>query len=226
MRLRGLTKTFRADAAPVRALRGLDLDVADGEFLAIMGPSGCGKSTLLNVIAGLEAPDSGTIEIGEEHLDGRDDGWLARFRCRNIGLVFQFFNLIDDVCALDNLLLPAALAAQSRREADRQARETLALLGLGNRGRDTPAVMSGGERQRLAIARALINSPRLLLADEPTGALDSAGGAEILDLFRRLHGTGQTIVMVTHSPEVAAGATRIVHMRDGVVAPEGDVARP
>ncbi|MGQ0463885.1 MAG: ABC transporter ATP-binding protein [Sporichthyaceae bacterium] len=217
VKLRGLRKTFRADTAPVRALRGLDLDVADGEFLAIMGPSGCGKSTLLNVIAGLEPPDEGTVEICGESLDGRPDPWLARFRCRNVGLVFQFFNLIDDVAALDNLLLPAALAGRQRRDAERQARETLALLGLGDRGRDVPAVMSGGERQRLAIARALINRPRLLLADEPTGALDSAGGAEILDLFRRLHGTGQTIVMVTHSREVAAGATRIVHMRDGVL---------
>jgi putative ABC transport system ATP-binding protein len=225
VRVRGARRTFTAELAPVRALRGVDLDVADGEFMAVMGPSGCGKSTLLNVIAGLDRLDDGTIEVAGQRIDGRDENWLAKFRRHHIGIVFQFFNLLDGVSALDNIVLPAVLGGMRRRPAESRARELLDLLGLGDRTAQVPAVLSGGQRQRLAIARALVNSPTLLLADEPSGALDTEGGVEILELFRRLHETGQTIIMVTHSPEVAAGAERQVVLRDGQIATDSAVER-
>jgi putative ABC transport system ATP-binding protein len=215
VRVHGVRRTFTAELAPVRALRGIDLDVAPGEFLAVTGPSGCGKSTLLNIIAGLDAVDDGTVEVSGQRIDGRDEAWLARFRRHHIGIVFQFFNLLDGVSALDNIVLPGMIGGMRRRSAESRARELLDLLGLGDRAEQVPAVLSGGQRQRLAIARALVNSPTLLLADEPTGALDSDGGAEVLELFRRLHHGGQTIIMVTHSPDVAAGAERRIELRDG-----------
>jgi putative ABC transport system ATP-binding protein len=221
VKVRGARRTFAAELAPVRALRGVDLDVAAGEFVAVMGPSGCGKSTLLNVIAGLDRVDDGTVEVAGERIDGRDEDWLAKFRRHHIGIVFQFFNLLDGVSALDNIVLPGVLGGMRRRAAESRARDLLDLLGLGDRAQQVPAVLSGGQRQRLAIARALVNEPTLLLADEPTGALDSDGGLEVLELFRRLHDDGQTIVMVTHSPDVAAGAKRHVRMRDGLVVDDG-----
>jgi len=217
VRLRGVRKTFAAELAPVRALRGVDLDVARGEFVAVMGPSGCGKSTMLNLVAGLDTADEGTVEVAGELVSGRDEDWLARFRRHHVGIVFQFFNLIDGVSALDNLVLPAVIGGARRRAAEARGRDLLDLLGLGDRTEQVPAVLSGGQRQRLAVARALVNEPTLLLADEPTGALDSDGGLEILELFRRLHSEGQTIVLVTHSEDVAAGASRVVTLRDGRV---------
>ena len=213
--VRQARRTYAADLAPVRALRGVDLDVAVGEFVAVTGPSGCGKSTLLNMIAGLDTLDEGTIEVAGERIDGRDEDWLATFRRHHVGIVFQFFNLLDGVSALDNLVLPGVLGGRRRRAAESRARDVLDLLGLGDRAEQIPAVLSGGQRQRLAIARALVNEPTLLLADEPTGALDTEGGLEILELFRRLHAGGQTIVLVTHAADVAAGAARQVRMRDG-----------
>jgi putative ABC transport system ATP-binding protein len=219
--VRGARRTFAAELAPVRALRGVDLDVGHGEFVAVMGPSGCGKSTLLNVIAGLDRVDEGTIEVAGQRVDGRDEDWLARFRRHHVGIVFQLLNLLDGVSALDNLVLPAILGGMRRKAAESRARDLLDLLGLGDRVQQVPAVLSGGQRQRLAIARALVNEPTLLLADEPTGALDTEGGLEVLELFRRLHDDGQTIVMVTHSADVAAGAERQVHLRDGLVVAGG-----
>jgi putative ABC transport system ATP-binding protein len=213
--IRGVRKTFQAEVAPVRALRGLDLDLGQGEFAAVMGPSGCGKSTLLNVVAGLDIVDEGTITVAGETVTGRDENWLARFRRRHIGIVFQFFNLIDGTTALDNIALPAVIAGMRRRAAETRARDLLDLLGLSDKASAVPAVLSGGQRQRLAIARALVNDPSLLLADEPTGALDSDGGQEVLELFRRLHDDGQTILMVTHSADVAAGASRVIRLQDG-----------
>jgi putative ABC transport system ATP-binding protein len=215
VRVRGARRTFAADLAPVRALRGVDLDVAVGEFLAITGPSGCGKSTLLNVIAGLDVVDDGTIEVAGERIDNRDQAWLARFRRHHVGIVFQFFNLLEGISALDNIVLPGMIGGLRRKVAEARARELLDLLSLGDRAQQVPAVLSGGQRQRLAIARALVSSPTLLLADEPTGALDSDGGAEVLELFRRLHNGGQTVLMVTHSADVAAGADRRIELRDG-----------
>jgi len=215
--IRGVRKTFQAELAPVRALRGVDLDVDAGELVAVMGPSGCGKSTLLQLIAGLETANEGSIVIAGEEITGRSADWLAQMRRRHIGIVFQFFNLLDRMTALENVTMPAVLAGARRREATARARDLLDLLGLGDKATAMPPTLSGGQRQRLAIARALANDPTLLLADEPTGALDTDGGAEILELFRRLHADGRTIVMVTHDLAVAAGAGRIAHMRDGVV---------
>jgi putative ABC transport system ATP-binding protein len=220
----GLRKTFEAELAPVRALRGVDLDVARGEFVAIMGPSGCGKSTLLNLVAGLDTPDEGEITIADELITGRREDDLARMRRRHIGIVFQFFNLLEGMTVLENVVLPAVIAGTKRRPAETRARDMLDLLGLSDKARQLPGVLSGGQRQRLAIARALANEPTMLLADEPTGALDTAGGHEVLELFKRLHADGQTILMVTHNDEVAAAGDRIIRMRDGRVESDGVTA--
>src|SRR3954466_3004232 len=215
--VRAVRKTFEADLAPVRALRGVDLDIAAGEFVAIMGPSGCGKSTLLNLVAGLDVADEGEITIAGEAVTGRNEDELARMRRRHIGIVFQFFNLLESMTVLENVVLPAVIAGTKRKPAETRARDMLDLLGLGDKAKQMPGVLSGGQRQRLAIARALANEPTLVLADEPTGALDSEGGQEILELFSRLHADGQTILMVTHDDDVAAAADRIVRMRDGKI---------
>jgi putative ABC transport system ATP-binding protein len=213
--MRGVRKTFEAENAPVRALRGVDLRIGGGEFVALMGPSGCGKSTLLNLVAGLDTADEGEISVAGEPVTGRGEDDLARLRRRHIGLVFQFFNLLEGMTVLENVTLPAVIAGRRRKMAETRARDLLDLLGISDKAGAVPGVLSGGQRQRLAIARALANEPTLLLADEPTGALDSAGGEEIIELLRRLHAGGQTIVMVTHDPGVAAAAGRVVRMRDG-----------
>jgi putative ABC transport system ATP-binding protein len=219
--VRGLRKTYEAEGAPVRALRGTDLTMARGEFMAVMGPSGCGKSTLLNMVAGLDSADEGTIVLDGETITGRSEDDLARMRRRHIGIVFQFFNLLEGMSVLENVALPAIVAGRKRKVAETRARDLLDLLGLSDKAKAAPGVLSGGQRQRLAIARALANEPTLVLADEPTGALDSEGGREVMELFRRLHAGGQTILLVTHDDDVAAAAERIVQMRDGrVVVPD------
>ncbi len=210
-------KTFEADQAPVRALRGLDFAMAPGEFVAVMGPSGCGKSTMLNLVAGLDSVDEGEIVLGDERIHDMDEDQLAHMRRRHIGIVFQFFNLLEGMTVLENVALPAMIAGLKRKPAETRARDLLDLLGVSDKAKELPGVLSGGQRQRLAIARALANEPTLVLADEPTGALDSEGGQEILELFRRLHGDGQTILMVTHDDDVAVAADRIVRMKDGRV---------
>ena len=212
---RGVRKTYEAENAPVRALRGVDLVVPHGEFIALMGPSGCGKSTLLNLVAGLDTPDEGSIFVAGEEVTGRSEDDLARLRRRHIGIVFQFFNLLDGMTVLENVALPAVIAGRSRRNAESRARDLLDLLGIAEKAGSVPGVLSGGQRQRLAIARALANEPTLLLADEPTGALDSEGGLEVAELLGRLHESGQTILLVTHDAGVAASAQRIVQMHDG-----------
>jgi putative ABC transport system ATP-binding protein len=215
--VRGVRRTFEAENAPVRALRGTDFSMRRGEFVAIMGPSGCGKSTLLNLVAGLDQADEGTILLADEEVTGKSEDDLARMRRKHIGIVFQFFNLLEGMSALENVTLPAVVAGRSRKAAETRARDLLDLLGIADKADKAPGVLSGGQRQRLSIARALANEPTLLLADEPTGSLDSTGGDEVLELFRRLHAGGQTIVLVTHDDHVAAAADRIVRMRDGRV---------
>jgi putative ABC transport system ATP-binding protein len=222
--VRGAYRTFEKDTAPVRALRGADLLVSRGEFVAVMGPSGCGKSTLLNVIAGLDLPDEGEVVIAGESLAGMDENQLAIMRRRHVGIVFQFFNLLEGMTVLENVVMPAVIAGRKRKSAESRARDLLDLLGIGDKAKQAPGVLSGGQRQRLAIARALANEPTLVLADEPTGALDSEGGEEVLELFRRLHQGGQTILMVTHDQPVADAASRIVRMKDGRVVDDGVAA--
>jgi putative ABC transport system ATP-binding protein len=215
LQIRDLRVRFDVDSVPLHAIRSVSLSVAHGEYVAIMGPSGCGKSTLLNVIAGLIKPSGGEVVLAAERLTGRSEDELAALRRRHVGIVFQFFNLLEGMTAFENVVLAGLIAGLARRAADRRAQELLAMLGLGDRARLLPTGLSGGQRQRLAIARALANEPTLLLADEPTGALDSDGAAEIMELFSGLHRGGQTIVLVTHDAGVAATAQRLVLMRDG-----------
>jgi putative ABC transport system ATP-binding protein len=206
---------FHSRKGQFHALRDINLSVATGEFVTLIGHSGCGKSTLLNLVAGLELPDEGTIMVADEEVTGRGEDDLARLRRKHIGIIFQFFNLLEGMTVLENVALPAVIAGRKRRMAETRARDLLDLLGIGDKAAAAPGVLSGGQRQRLAIARALANEPTLLLADEPTGALDSDGGHEVIELLGRLHTGGQTIVLVTHDAEVAAAAQRIVRMLDG-----------
>jgi putative ABC transport system ATP-binding protein len=214
-------RTFDQDTAPVRALRGAHLRVQTGEFVAVMGPSGCGKSTMLNLVAGLDVPDEGDVVIAGGSLNGMDESALAIMRRRHIGIVFQFFNLLEGMTVLENVVMPAVIAGSRRKAAEARAGDLLDLLGIGDKAKQSPEVLSGGQRQRLAIARALANEPTIVLADEPTGSLDSDGGAEVLELFRRLHQGGQTILLVTHDQPVADAAERIVLMKDGQVESDG-----
>ncbi len=202
----------------VAALRGVDLTVRHGEFVAVTGPSGCGKSTLLNLLGGLDRPTAGEVRLGGERLDDAGEARRAKLRRRELGFVFQFFNLIGNLTVADNVELPALLAGVPTREARRRAAELLERLALADVGPRVPGDLSGGQQQRVAIARALVNRPALLLADEPTGALDSRTGAEILDLFEDLVSRGHTLVVVTHEPAVAARSPRVVAMKDGLVS--------
>ena len=220
IRLDGVTKTYQADVAP--ALADVSMEVAAGEVVAVMGPSGSGKSTLLNLIAGLDRPTTGTVTVAGRRIDSLSESALARFRARHVGIIFQFFNLLDDLTVEDNVLLPAQLAGASRRQARARAGELLARMGIEEHRDAYPARLSGGQRQRVAIARALVNSPELLLADEPTGALDSATGQEIGNLLRQLNEGGQTLVLVTHDRTLAERyAARTVQLVDGQVATVG-----
>jgi putative ABC transport system ATP-binding protein len=224
VRTKDLRKTYESEGVPVRALRGVDMTIAAAEFVAVMGPSGCGKSTLLNLIAGLDKATDGEIWLADNTLSDKDENQLARLRRKHIGIVFQFFNLLEGMSVLENVTLPAIIAGSSRKSAETRARDLLDLLGLSDKAKNAPGVLSGGQRQRLAIARALANQPTLLLADEPTGSLDSAGGAEVLELFKRLHDDGQTIMLVTHDPKVASAADRIIQLADGRIAGEAEPA--
>ena len=219
--VRQVYRTFERETAPVRALRGADLDIGRSEFVAVMGPSGCGKSTLLNIVAGLDTADEGDVSVAGQPLIGKSESELAIMRRQHIGIVFQFFNLLEGMTALENVLMPALIAGRKRKASETRARDLLDLLGIADKAKQSPAALSGGQRQRLAIARALANEPTLLLADEPTGALDSEGGDEVLELFTRLHAGGQTILLVTHDQPVADAAQRIVRMKDGRVVDDG-----
>jgi len=217
IRLSGVTKTYQAGGPP--ALDDVSMGVAAGEVVAIMGPSGSGKSTLLNLVAGVDRPSTGTVTVAGRRIDTLGEGALARFRARHVGIIFQFFNLLDDLTVEDNVLLPAQLAGASRRQARARAGELLERMDIAQHRDAYPARLSGGQRQRVAIARALVNSPELLLADEPTGALDSTAGQEIGRLLRELNAGGQTLVLVTHDPALAQRyAARTVRLVDGQVA--------
>ena len=212
---------------PRAAIDGVSVRIDPGEAVAIMGPSGSGKSTLLNLIAGMDRPTSGSVRVGDERVDMLSEAGAARFRRRQVGMIFQFFNLLDDMTVIDNVLLPAQLGGVKAREARRRADELLDRLRISHRRDAYPARLSGGERQRVAIARALINSPSLLLADEPTGAVDSATGDEIGALLLALNAAGQTLILVTHSPELAHRyARRVVHIADGRIASDTAVTLP
>jgi putative ABC transport system ATP-binding protein len=217
IRLNDVTKRYDSDGQP--AVDRVRLEVAPGEAVAVMGPSGSGKSTLLNLIAGLDRPTSGTVTVAGERVDALSETGVARFRRRHIGMIFQFFNLLDDLTVADNVLLPAQLAGVARAQARSRVDELLAALRI-ERHRDAyPGRLSGGERQRVAIARALVNRPALLLADEPTGALDTATGEDIGELLLDLNRTGQSLVLVTHNPGLAARyASRTIQLVDGRVA--------
>jgi putative ABC transport system ATP-binding protein len=222
IQLTEVTKRYAAGGVP--ALNRISLQVTAGEAVAVMGPSGSGKSTLLNLIAGLDKPSEGTVAVAGQRIDTLSETRLARYRRIQVGMIFQFFNLLDDLTVLDNVLLPAQLAGTPRRKARARAGELLEQLGI-DRYRDTyPGRLSGGERQRVAIARALINDPAVLLADEPTGAVDTTTGQEIGQLLLDLNAGGQTLVLVTHSPDLAARyAKRTVRLVDGEVASDSAV---
>ena len=220
IRLDGVTKTYQAGAPP--AVAEVSMNVAAGEVVAVMGPSGSGKSTLLNLIAGLDRPTIGRVTVAGRRIDNLSETALARFRARHVGIIFQFFNLLDDLTVEDNVLLPAQLAGASRRQARVRAGELLARMGIDRYRNEYPARMSGGQRQRVAIARALVNAPELLLADEPTGALDTATGQEIGKLLRQVNRDGQTLVLVTHDRALAERyAARTVQLVDGQLAHSG-----
>ena len=214
---RGLVRRYPGEPAPVRAVDGVDLLVEPGETVSVMGPSGCGKSTLLHLLGGLERPDEGEIHLGGRRVDGLSETEWAVLRRRMGGFVFQAFHLVDELTAIENVELPALLAGTGRRAARQRAQELLDRLGVGTRAGHLPDRLSGGERQRVAVARAVINEPLVVLADEPTGNLDSHATGEILGLFSDLGTAGQTLLIVTHDARVAATADRLLTMRDGAI---------
>jgi putative ABC transport system ATP-binding protein len=225
---RSLAKTYDTGGAKVLALRGVDLAIERGEFVAIMGPSGCGKSTLLNLLAGLDRPTAGEVWLDGERIDRLSETELARLRRRKIGFVFQFFNLVPTLSAVENVELPLLLVGRRRKDARRSANELMAELGIGDKHAAAAVQLSGGQQQRVALARALANTPDIVLGDEPTGNLDSAAAREVLALLRGARDRGQTLLLVTHDARVAAAADRVVTLRDGLVSDETELqpARP
>jgi putative ABC transport system ATP-binding protein len=220
---RGLAKTYDTGGAQVLGLRGVDLSIERGEFVAVMGPSGCGKSTLLNLLAGLDRPTAGEVWLDGERIDQLSETELARLRRRKVGFVFQFFNLVPTLSAIENVELPLLLVGRRRRDARRSATQLLAELGVGDRPDAPPLLLSGGQQQRVALARALANAPDIVLGDEPTGNLDSAATRDVLGLLRTARDRGQTLLIVTHDARVAAAADRIVRLRDGLVSAETEL---
>ncbi|MES2296905.1 MAG: ABC transporter ATP-binding protein [Pseudomonadota bacterium] len=218
IKLTGIRKTYRQGGNDIRALDGIDLAIAPGEFVAIMGPSGSGKSTLLNVLGALDRPDQGSYRLGSDEVGALDDDAASSLRNRRIGFVFQSFHLLPRLTVLENVLLPQRYASAPDGAAEQRARALLERIGLGQRMTHRPGELSGGQLQRAAIARALLNEPALLLADEPTGNLDSKSAIDVLALLAELNAAGQTLVMVTHDPDIAASAGRTIHLRDGRIA--------
>ena len=215
-----LTKVYDAEGVAVQALRGIDLAISPGEFVAVMGPSGCGKSTLLHLFGGLDSPTTGEIHLVGDRIDNLNESQRAVLRRRQIGIVFQFFNLIGNLTAADNIELPALVAGFSYSEARRQRETLLHELGIADKANTVPSKLSGGEQQRVALARALINRPAVLLADEPTGNLNTLIANDVLKLLQQYNSQGQTILLVTHSARVASIADRVIYLRDGQISDE------
>jgi putative ABC transport system ATP-binding protein len=220
MRARALGKEYGKGAALVRAVDQVDLDIERGETVAIVGPSGCGKSTLLHLLGGLERPTRGELRLAGQRIDQMSETALARLRRHSVGFVFQAFHLVDELSAVENVELPALLTGTPPRAARRRAAELLEQVGLADRAGHLPSALSGGQCQRVAIARALVGEPLVVLADEPTGNLDSAATIDVLRLFDGLRSAGQTLVIVTHDSRIAATADRLISMRDGVLVDE------
>ena len=220
LRARAVRKHYGKGEGLVRAVDGVDLDVAPGETVAVMGPSGCGKSTLLHLLGGLDRPSDGEVWLAGRRLDELGERALARMRRTDVGFVFQAFHLMDECTAVENVELPALLAGSSPRAARRRATDLLERVGLADRAGFLPSALSGGQRQRVAVARALSNEPLVVLADEPTGNLDSAATLDVLRLFESLREAGQTLVVVTHDERIAATADRLISMRDGAFVDE------
>ena len=213
--LTDVTKTYMMGDVPFPVLHGITFSVERGEFVSVLGPSGSGKSTLMNIIGCLDVPDDGSYVIGHRHVDGLRERDLARIRNREIGFVFQSFQLLPRISALENVMLPLVYAKVPRAKRLARAMEELERVGLADKAHNLPRQLSGGQQQRVAIARALVTRPRILLADEPTGALDRATGAQIMDIFKTLNSEGITIVMITHDQKIASYASRVVHILDG-----------
>ena len=223
LRASGLTKAFRTDGGVVHAVRGVDLSIRAGDFVAVMGPSGSGKSTLLHVLGGLEPATSGEIWLSGQRVDGLSQARWAMLRRQHIGFVFQFFNLVSNMTVADNVELAALLGGASRRQARSRREELLAELGLSGKAHASPSRLSGGQQQRVALARALAHRPSLLLADEPTGNLDSANTADVLRVLSRCHAQGQAILLVTHDARAASMADRVVNLFDGMICGDTDL---
>jgi putative ABC transport system ATP-binding protein len=222
--IRDLHRIYQVGEEEVHALDGVDLDIETNEYVAIMGPSGSGKSTLMNILGCLDTPTRGSYKLKDHEIGSMTDDALARIRNHEIGFVFQTFNLLPRADALHNVELPLVYAGMKHEERRRRAKESLELVGLGDRMKHRPNELSGGQRQRVAIARALVNKPSIILADEPTGNLDSATGEEIMAAFERIWEQGNTVIVVTHEPDIAAHARRVVRMRDGRI--ESDTVNP
>ena len=224
IKCRGLTKSYQKGSTTVTPLSGLDLDVNQGGFLALMGPSGSGKTTLLNLIAGIDSPTEGSLSIGGIDISGMNRGALTEWRARNVGYIFQLYHLVPILSAAENVELPLLLSKLSRSERRKRVRDALELVGLGDRAEHHPTELSGGQEQRVAIARAIVANPRLVVADEPTGDLDRDSAKQILELLRTLVAEhGKTIVMVTHDPKAAAAADEILHLEKGRLAREEEL---
>ena len=218
-----LAKTYQANGVQFEALRGINFELQQGEFVAVMGTSGCGKSTLLHLLGGLDSPTKGEIVIDGQRIDQLNETKRAIMRRKQVGFVFQRFNLINNLTVADNIELPALMAGLSAKKAEAKRQTLLDELGISDKAQSLPSQLSGGQQQRVAIARALINSPAVLLADEPTGNLDSQSAREVLNLLRRYHHAGQTILMVTHDAKVASMADRVITMRDGQIVEDTDL---
>jgi putative ABC transport system ATP-binding protein len=220
LQTKGIAKIYRNNGSEVHALRGVDLSVRTGELVAVMGPSGSGKSTLLHILGGLDSPSSGEVYLGGQRIDNMSETKRAVLRRKQVGFVFQAFNLISNLSVSDNVELPALVAGVPANQARQRCVGLLSGLSVGDKSRNIPAQLSGGEKQRVALARALVNQPDILLADEPTGNLDSKSAFDVLRLLRQTNEQGQTILMVTHDPNVASIAQRVIFMRDGQISHE------